>query len=308
VATVADNASDPVFSRDGKLMAFSQFYQDTNIWRMDLTTAARKKIIMSTQYDASAQYSPDGTQIAFRSGRSGTGEVWISKADGTDERQLTHMGNSLTGSPHWSPDGKQIAFDSRPEGQPDIFVINADGTERRRLTKEPREDVVPSWSRDGKWVYFGSNRNGSWQVWKMPADGGEAVQVTKNGGFAAVESADGRWVYYAKGRSVPGIWRVRSDGSGEERVTDRLRPGNWGYWALSSRGIYFGDRESSETPYAVYLLGHGRKEPVRIAFFDKPLIPADSGFALSPDEQHLLFTQIDQSGSDILLLENPLAR
>ena len=44
VATVADNASDPVFSRDGKLMAFSQFYMDTNIWRMDLDTASRRRV------------------------------------------------------------------------------------------------------------------------------------------------------------------------------------------------------------------------------------------------------------------------
>jgi Tol biopolymer transport system component len=305
---VADNASYPVFSRDGTLMAFSQFYQDTNIWRMDLSTAARKKVIVSTQYDSSPQYSPDGTKVAFRSGRSGTGEVWISDADGTNERQLSHMGNSLTGSPHWSPDGKRLAFDSRPEGQPDIFVQNADGTELKRLTNDPREDVVPNWSHDGKWIYFGSNRNGSWQVWKAPSDGGEAVQVTRNGGFAAMESPDGKYVYYAKGRSVPGLWRVRTDGTGEERVTDRLRPGNWGYWALSSRGIYFAEREGPDTGYALYLLGTGRRDPVRVAFFDKPLIPADSGFSLSPDERYLLFTQIDQSGSDILLVQNPVGR
>ena len=179
VATVADNASDPVFSRDGKLMAFSQFYMDTNIWRMDLTTAARKKVIASTQYDSSPQYSPDGTRVVYRSGRSGTGELWISDSEGGNDQQLSNMGNSLTGSPHWSPDGKRIAFDSRPEGQPDIFIVNADGTNMKRLTNEPREDVVPSWSRDGKWIYFGSNRNGSWQVWKMPADGGDAVQIKK---------------------------------------------------------------------------------------------------------------------------------
>lgn len=308
VATVADNASDPVFSRDGKLMAFSQFYMDTNIWRMDLRTAARRKVIASTQYDSSPQYSPDGTQVVYRSGRSGTGEIWISDRDGTRDRQLSRMGNSLTGSPHWSPDGRRVAFDSRPEGQPDIFVVNADGTEMKRLTKEPREDVVPSWSRDGKWIYFGSNRTGSWQVWKVRPDGGDSVQVTKNGGFAAVESADGNYVYYAKGRSVQGLWRIGTDGTGEERVTDRLRPGHWGYWALSSRGIYFAERESAEGGYALYLLPAGRKDPTRIAFFDKPLIPGDSGFSLSPDEQTLLYTQIDQSGSDILLVDNPLIR
>ena len=308
VASVADNASDPVFSRDGKLMAFSQFYMDTNIWRMDLDTASRRKVIRSTQYDASPHYSPDGSRLVFRSGRSGTGELWTSLANGTEERQLTNMNNSLTGSPRWSPDGKKVAFDSRPEGQPEIFVIDVESRDIRRITDEPREDVVPSWSRDGKWIYFGSNRNGSWQVWKAPADGGDAVQITKGGGFAAVESRDGKYLYYAKGRSVEGLWRVRVDGTGEEPVLDRLRAGFWGYWALSSKGIYFGDREPGESGYALYLLPTGRKEIARVAFFDKPLIPSDSGFSLSPDERSLLFTQIDQSGADILIVENPLRR
>ena len=34
VAGVAENAADPVFSRDGR-MAYAQFFQDANIWRID---------------------------------------------------------------------------------------------------------------------------------------------------------------------------------------------------------------------------------------------------------------------------------
>ncbi|HYO80365.1 MAG TPA: protein kinase, partial [Bryobacteraceae bacterium] len=149
VASVADNASDPVFSRDGKLIAFSQFYLDTNVWRLNLATAERTKVIPSTQYDSSPKYSPDGTRMAFRSSRSGTSEIWIAQANGAGPRQVTHMSNSLTGSPDWSPDGKRLVFDSRPDGQPDIFTVKLDGSDQRRLTTEPREYVVPSRSRDG---------------------------------------------------------------------------------------------------------------------------------------------------------------
>lgn len=307
VANVASNASDPVFSRDGKLMAFSQFYMDTNIWTIDLRTGLRKKAIASTQYDASPSFSPDGSQVAFRSSRSGMGEIWISAADGRNARQLTSMGNTLTGSPAWSPDGRRIAFDSRPEGQPDIFVIDVDGTNLKRITKEEREDVVPRWSRDGKWIYFGSNRGGAWQLWKAPADGGDAVQVTKSGGFVGRESPDGEWVYYARGRSVNGLRRARLDGTGDEPVTDRLRAGMWGHWALSSRGIYFGDRDP-EGGWALFLIPSGKRDVQRVAFLDKPLIEADSGFEMRPGEREMLYTQVDQSGSDILMLENPLGR
>jgi hypothetical protein len=81
----------------------------------------------------------------------------------------------------------------------------------------------------------------------------------------------------------------------------------WGHWALTSRGIYFGEREA-EGGWALHMLAPGRKDAQRIAFFDKPLIEADSGFAVGPGEREMLFTQVDQSGSDILMLENPLRR
>ena len=112
------------------------------------------------------------------------------------------MGNTLTGSPKISPDGKRIAFDSRPEGQPEIFAINVDGSGLTRVTSDPAEDVVPAWSADGRWIYFGSNRGGNWQIWKVLSTGGVPEQVTHGGGFAARESPDGQWVYYARGRSV----------------------------------------------------------------------------------------------------------
>lgn len=304
VLNVSTNASDPVFSRDGKLMAYSQFYQDANIWELDLATAALKKVVASTQYDSSPQVSPDGTRLAFRSSRSGASEIWVSGVDGSNPYQLTHFRRTLTGTPRWSPDGRRIAFDSRPEGQPEIYTIELDGKNLARITDDPSEDVVPSWSRDGKRIYFASNRGGAWQVWYAPSSGGPATRLTSQGGFAAFETADGKWVYYAKGRSVPGIGRIRTDGGGEQNVFDRLKAAFWGYWALTPRGLLYADREAGSSGYAFYLLPDGKSEPMRIASVDKPLIPADSGLGIAPDGRRVYFSQVDQSGSDILMLEN----
>ena len=117
--------------------------------------------------------------------------------------------------------------------------MDADGGAPRRVTTEPSEDVVPSWSRDGRWIYFASNRSGRWEVWKVPADGGQAVQLTKNGGFAAFESHDRRFVYYAKGLTARGLWRVSVNGGDEASVLDFPDIGYWGYWVVAENGIYF---------------------------------------------------------------------
>ena len=226
VVGVAENVTDPVFARDGR-MAYTQLFSDANIWRVE--TAGKTppvKVISSTQYDSSPQYSPDGSRVAFRSNRSGSNEIWVSDSSGRIPVQLTHYAGPLTGTPRWSPDGMNIAFDTRPDGQADIYVVSSIGGTPRRVTKSEFEDVVPSWSRDGAWIYFASNRTGTWQVWRVRADGSVEEQVTSDGGFAAFESPDGRYLYYAKGRGAPGLWRKLlpngARGNGAAAIEGRL--------------------------------------------------------------------------------------
>jgi Tol biopolymer transport system component/serine/threonine protein kinase len=294
--------SDPSFSRDGRRMAFSQFFLDTNIWRIDLRKpgSAPHKLIVSTQADSSPQYSPDGRRIAFRSSRSGSHEIWLCDADGTHATALTNFGGPLTGTPRWSPDGRTVAFDSRPQGQADIWLVSADGGTPRQLTREPSEDVVPSWSRDGKWVYFASNRSGAWQVWKQPADGGAAMQVTVHGGFAAFESPNGEYVYYAKGRSVPGLWRKPVHDGAEEPFFPDLKPGFWGYWGITPKGVYFFD-DAGRAGRGVYFFDTARRHVRLVASVANRPMVGDSAFAVAPDGSSILYTQIDQSGSDVML-------
>ena len=43
----------------------------------------------------------------------------------------------------------------------------------------------------------------------MPAQGGEAVQVTHTGALAALESANGAFVYYTKSdEGTEGLWKA----------------------------------------------------------------------------------------------------
>ncbi len=75
----------------------------------------------------------------------------------------------------------------------------------QRLTEDPTDEYEPRWSRDGRWIYFVSTRSGRARGLEASGSGGSAgrsagrpSQVTRQGGAAAFESADGRWLYYAK--------------------------------------------------------------------------------------------------------------
>ncbi len=302
-----EKASYPSISGQGHRLAYRQGVSDSNIWRIELQSSTGRggsptRLIASTRLEGGTQFSPDGKKITFCSGRSGSTEIWICDSDGSNCFQLTSFQGPLTCTPRWSPDGQQIAFDSRPEGHGDIFVVDVERRVPRRLTTATSDDVVPSWSNDGRWIYFASNRSGTRQVWKASAEGGPAVQVTQNGGFAAFESPDGQFVYYAK-YTEPGIWRVPVEGGEETLVLDLLQPGLWGYWAVSEQGIYFLNAEAEPRP-AIEFYRFATRRTTHVFVPEKDPFYGDPGLALSPDGRWILYAQVDQETSDIMLVEN----
>lgn len=217
------------------------------------------------------------------------------------EKYLVPLLDSVSGTPRWSPDGRQIAFDSLNAGNLDVFVVDSQGGPPRRLTPEPSIKVVPSWSRDGRWIYFTSNRSGELQVLKMPSTGEPAMQVTRHGGFAALESPDGKFLYYAKGLTVPGLWRIPTDGGKESEIISSLEPGYWGYWAVVENGIYYLDMQAKP---GIDFFDFTTHRTTRV--FDLENRPASGapGLAISPDRKSILYTQLDALNSDIVLVEN----
>jgi Tol biopolymer transport system component len=82
----------------------------------------------------------------------------------------------------------------------------------RKLTTGTTNDVAPAWSHDGKWIYFESEREDGLQIWRVPAGGGPATRLTKNGGAMALESADGKLLFYSN-NAAPGLWVLRFEGA-----------------------------------------------------------------------------------------------
>jgi Tol biopolymer transport system component len=239
------------------------------------------------------QYSPDGRFIAFHSTRTGASEIWISDRDGGNPRRLTFTNARTTATPRWSPDGKWIAFESNQSGSSDVYVVPSAGGTARRLTDDPAVDAIPRWSRDGRFIYFVSYRSGRYEVWKVASSGGQPVQVTHDGGFVAVESADGRYLYYSQTRNLGPIFRMPLNGGPSEEVIPELRGL---FFALTDRGIYFDSRG------VIYFWDETTRQ-TREVF--RPAKPTGVGMDVSPDGTTLLYTQIDRetAGADLYLID-----
>jgi serine/threonine protein kinase/Tol biopolymer transport system component len=284
-------------------LVYVRSFADTNIWRIDTPRVGAPSLsvpaiaISSTRQDGNPQLSPDGRRVAFASNRSGDVEIWVADLDGSNAFQLTSMGAPATGTPRWSPDGTSVAFNSNLEGHWDVYVVAASGGKPRRLTADPSNDSAPSFSRDGRSIYFNSNRTGEFQIWKVPTAGGDAVQVTRNGGYIAFESPDGAYVYYTQTLAGPsGLWRMPSAGGEPLKVLDGVV---WRNFVVLERGIYYIEQTSGDSRLRFFDSATGGVTTVATGLGE-----VRYGLTASSDGRTILFTRVDFTIDDLMLVEN----
>jgi Tol biopolymer transport system component len=304
------DAITPTTARKTNRIAWVNQLWDLNIYRVSASGSGTPvRLIASTARDQGAEFSPDGSRIAFISDRSGSREIWIATADGERQTQVTNFSGPSLGNLQWSPDGRHLAFDARVDGRQSILILDCEpraltcGRPRRLLTTDRAEH--PSWSADGQFIYFASGPWGHSDLWKEPAGGGPAIRVTSGGGSVSRESRDGKWVYFSRIGS-DGIWRISASQSGsrpshkEDLVIQPSYEPEPAGWTLTSNEIFFVDRASEIRAYEI-----GTKK-VRSILKMPDIFPdrSDIGLSVSPDSQWVLYSQVDRSGSNVMVAES----
>jgi Tol biopolymer transport system component len=149
---------------------------------MDIEGNNVKQITNGLGYDGGAFFSPDGKKLVFRASRPQTAEeieeykeylaqglvapstmeIYTCNIDGSDLKQITHLGKA-NWAPFFHPSGNKIIFSSNHHSERgydfQLYVINTDGTGLERITNESLFNAFPMFSPDGKKLVFSSNRN-----------------------------------------------------------------------------------------------------------------------------------------------------
>jgi TolB protein len=172
-------------------------------------------------------------------------EIYTSKPDGSDLRQLTNNG-AYNAEATLSWDGKRIIFTSTRDGDIDLYTMNTDGTDVRRITSRVGYDGGAWFSPDGKQIVWRAAypvtaadtadylrllqqhmvRPAKVVVWVANADGSNPRQVTRLGGanFAPVFTPDGKKIIFSSNYESPrsgafDLFLINPDGTGLEKVT-----------------------------------------------------------------------------------------
>lgn len=292
-------------------LVFEKRSLDFDLWRVAnpfvVPEPSAERWSTSTQAELDPQFSPDGSEVAFVSKRSGSYELWIAAADGSASRQLTAFSQPAPGwsaavqHPRWSRDGRQILLSARADEDFDVFTLRAGGGVPRPITSHVADDVSPVWMDDGRQVYFVSNRTGRWEIWRLaPDDGtldnGQPQQVTTDGVEPIIDTIDGKRLYYLRGRQLY-VLRLAT-GSSEPLLTFE----SVADWGLSPQGVYY----LSEQGLGFYDFETRSKQILPLPPGPPPAGGSSishSGLALSPDGRVLIYTGSNRAETDIVLVE-----
>ena len=94
---------DPAWAPNGQLLAFSWRRPSGNydIYVMEVATRQIVELTRDASRNERPSWAPDGRHIVFESTRSGSRQIWVMLADGSQAHQLTTKGQNE--SPNWSP-------------------------------------------------------------------------------------------------------------------------------------------------------------------------------------------------------------
>jgi TolB protein len=174
-------------------------------------------------------------KILFTRLSPGDLQLFISKADGTEEEPLLSFGQ-MDYNPVWSADGQWIVFTSERNGSADLYRVKPDGSALERLTDNLAYDDQASLSPDGKRAVFVTTRaDGTADLWILDLKKRTARPLTSGpgGDFRPAWSPDGQWIAFSsdRGSTLPpanGRWEhlhlvdlyiIHPDGSGMKRIS-----------------------------------------------------------------------------------------
>jgi Tol biopolymer transport system component len=158
-------------SPDGQRLAVSLTAgtpPNRDIWIVDLTTGASSRATSDPAVDATPIWSPDGSQIAFSSQRSGPYQIYRIASTGTSqtEAELLLKGDTANIATDWSPDRRFIVYTHGTAATgTDLWMLRPGDSRGLPVVARSASEDNAVFSPDSQWIAYQSNESGRDEVY-----------------------------------------------------------------------------------------------------------------------------------------------
>jgi TolB protein len=259
---VSDDAIVTVSLTGFRLVVDSDQAGDRDLWLVNPVDGVQLALTSGADEDVDADWSPDGTQVAFaRNGRV----TLVDVATGTVGGPLTPA-NSPAAALEWSPDATRIAYTFGTGADKEIWTVALE-VGRTRLTNNTAEDADPAWSPDGSQIVFSSRRDGDAEIYVLDlADPTVQDRITTVAGddVAPKFSPDGTRIVFASTRDggESEIYVMNADGTNPVRLTTSAGADTSPAWSPDGSQIYFVSNRDGNAE--VYVMDANGANPTRV--------------------------------------------
>jgi Tol biopolymer transport system component len=202
------SASAVSFSRDGKWVAYVS-WPETDLWRCRVDGSEKLQLTSKPMFVESADWSPDGSQIAYTALELGAREhVYLVPATAGVSRKVTVGGNRLI-EIGWAPDGNTIYLSDNSMGPEELTVHSVDVKTLKETTIPDSHGLINTTvSPDGR--YLAATKVDGQKLMIFDTDSQRWSEVAQFSVSAITWSRDSNYVYFdTQSSAEPAIYRLR---------------------------------------------------------------------------------------------------
>jgi len=292
----------------------------SSLWEISIMGGTPRKLADEGQ---AARVSPDGSKIAFLSGKFDQSEIWLMHADGSEAKKVVTADEADFSPVAWAPDGRGLAYvrttylSHSLETKIEIADIGSGRTEI--VLSKPGLGPALSWTQTGRLIYSLQepvpNRN-DFNLWWVQLDSGTAgtrgpsTRVTSDRGLAAglSVSKDGKLLAFRRWALQNDVYVADLEAGGKrmgtsQRLTQDERQDYPYSWTPDSKAVFFtSDRDGV---FHIFKQAIGQTQPELVVGGNDDLaLPR-----LTPDGSSLLYLVMPKPGEssqNVRIMRMPL--
>ena len=203
-------------ARDGRKAVAALFDRKTGmsaLWTLDVARRTLKRVSLDPVDHERPVWSPDGTQIAYASDVGGLPHLYVLDVVSGASREILPAGG-LQFPRDWVEGAGIVYAALSDDTSNDIMIVSPADKMPKPWLRTPFNEPYGRVSPDGKTMAFLSEESGGRELYVAPWDRPrESVRLTTGGARVPAWSADGRAIYFLRGRREVFAVSVRVDGA-----------------------------------------------------------------------------------------------